>query len=480
MQTSSLPKLLPVPFADGGVKQNIPNASQIGITAGRASYTDGFPPLTRTPLAAGGVPPFGTDFNGVLNDITAAVRWEQAGGGYPYSSTFGAAISGYPKGAKIPNSNLDGFWLNTVENNQNNPEVTDASLTGWVPSDNYGSVTISGLSGSGLTLTSLQAAKARIILTGTLTSNINMTVPAWNKTWTIDNQCSGNFSVTVKTPTGSGVAITNGTKALVYGDGTNVYLDNQTANISTQVTGVVGEARNVRMNVASASATATLTADEVIVSTAIGGSQYRISNVNKTIDLTKTGLGGMNVGSAPTSGWVAIYLVFNPTTGDSGLVAINTTSSIAPNCFGIISQIPTYTASALVSVWGTTSSSLLRIGYQRNRKFITQRNDVLSTNSNPGGYTAISLAQAVPRNAVSCTGYVFCNSGSGSGYAAVSIAADTQDSGYFQAYSGLTGSIGTNIYFELLIQNPQVIYYTFSWTTSAVSNLTVGVSGYTI
>lgn len=222
MQTSSQPKLLPVPFADAGSKQNIPNESQIGITAGRASYSDGFPPLTRTPLAAGGVPPFGTDFNGVLNDITSAVRWAQSGSGYPFSSAFNTAIGGYPKGAKIPNSTLDGFWINTVDGNQNNPESSNGSLTGWIPLDNSSSVSISGLSGSSLTLTPIQASKDRILLSGTLTANINLIVPAWPKKWIVENKCVGNFNVTFKTPNGSGIALASGTTHYLIGDGANV------------------------------------------------------------------------------------------------------------------------------------------------------------------------------------------------------------------------------------------------------------------
>lgn len=225
MQTSSQPKLLPIPFADAGSKQDIPNDSQVGITAGRASYSDGFPPLTRTPLAAGGVPPFGTDFNGVLNDITAAVRWSQAGAGYPFNAAFATAVSGYPKGARIPNSTLDGFWLNTTDGNSANPENTTAALTGWVPSGSYGATAITGLSGSSITLTSLQASKDRITLAGTLTANVNVIVPAWVKKWDVINNCTGAFSVTIKTPSGTGVALVSGQTATVIGDGTNVKMD---------------------------------------------------------------------------------------------------------------------------------------------------------------------------------------------------------------------------------------------------------------
>lgn len=233
MQTSSQPKLLPVPFANGGSKQDIPNDSQIGITAGRASYTDGFPPLTRTPLAAGGVPPFGTDFNGVLNDITAAIRWSQAGAGYPFDATFNTAITGYPKGARILNSTFDGFWLNTTDGNSTNPENTTSALTGWVPAGFYGVTALTGLSGSSVTLTTLQAGRDRITLAGSLTANINLVVPAWRKTWAVVNNCTGAFSVTVKTPSGTGISIPTGGTAYVLGDGTNVISDLGSAAFKT-------------------------------------------------------------------------------------------------------------------------------------------------------------------------------------------------------------------------------------------------------
>ncbi len=226
MQISNLPKLLPVPFANSGSKQDIPVASQIGVSGGRASYTDGFPPLTRTPIAAGGIPPFGTDFNGVLNDITSAIRWAQAGGGYGYDSTFSSSVSGYPVGARLANSTGDGYWLNTVDGNTNNPETSAATpLTGWVPADSYGVTSVTGLGSSSVTLSTLQASRDRIVLTGTLTANINVIVPAWRKSWTVVNNCSGAFTVTFKTTSGTGVTIPAGFTAEVVCDGTDIYQD---------------------------------------------------------------------------------------------------------------------------------------------------------------------------------------------------------------------------------------------------------------
>ncbi|WP_346827309.1 hypothetical protein [Serratia inhibens] len=129
MQSSSSPKKLSIPFAASGDKQTIPDVTQIGVEDGRASYPDGFPPLTRTPISAGGVPPYGTDMNGVLFDISNAARWSAAGAPYKYDATFSASIGGYPKGAILSNSAGDGFWQSITENNTTNP---DSGGSGWI------------------------------------------------------------------------------------------------------------------------------------------------------------------------------------------------------------------------------------------------------------------------------------------------------------------------------------------------------------
>lgn len=129
MQASNAPTKSAVPFANSGTKNTIPVASQIGVTPGLASFTDGFPPLTMTPLAAGGVPPYGADFNGILNFLSSATRWAQAGAGYPYDAAFSTAVGGYPKGATLVMATGNGYWLSTVENNTSNPDTGGA---GWV------------------------------------------------------------------------------------------------------------------------------------------------------------------------------------------------------------------------------------------------------------------------------------------------------------------------------------------------------------
>lgn len=250
MQISGLPTRISVPFANSGTKNTIPVNSQIGITAGAASFTDGFPPLTMTSVSAGGVPPYGADFNGILNAITVAIRWNAAGSGYPFDSGFASSVAGYPEGALLPCSDYSGYWLNTVDANSTAPENSTSETTGWVPGINYGVTAITGLSGSSVTLTTLQASKSRITLAGTLTANINLIFPAWTFSWTLVNNCAGDFSVTCTTASGAGVTVPTGLTAVLVGDGTNITQD-------TDVLGPPGRLLNVQTFSASGTYTPT-------------------------------------------------------------------------------------------------------------------------------------------------------------------------------------------------------------------------------
>lgn len=130
MQSSNAPTKIAVPFANtSGARRAIPAASQIGITPGAASLTDGFPPLTRTARLIGGVPPSGLDMNGVLYLLSASDQWGQAGGQPTYDSTFSTAIGGYPLGAVLKSTDGLTWWRCTAENNTSNP---DAGGAGWV------------------------------------------------------------------------------------------------------------------------------------------------------------------------------------------------------------------------------------------------------------------------------------------------------------------------------------------------------------
>ncbi len=134
MDHTNIPGKFNIPFgngAGGSYIRTIPQASQIGIQAGAASLTDGFPPVCFLPIGAGGTPPFGQDMNGILQEVSAWCRWISAGGGVPtYDGAFAAAIGGYPSGAMLQSATTPGtFWISTADNNVNNP---DSAPTNWL------------------------------------------------------------------------------------------------------------------------------------------------------------------------------------------------------------------------------------------------------------------------------------------------------------------------------------------------------------
>lgn len=252
MQLINTPGKLTLPFASAGGKNSIPVASQIGITPGAASLTDGFPPLTRTPLAAGGSPPDGLDMNGILYELSAVVRWANAGGGYAYDSAFATDpnVSGYPKGARVMRSDGLGYWLNTTENNQVDPETSGAVAAGWVPDFTSGATSVT-MTSANVTLTPLQYGKPIIIITGTLTANLNLIFPDIAGKWIVVNSTSGAFTITAKTSAGTGVTLTQSSVSWIYGDGINIGGNNYLQLSGGTLTGALNEAHGA--NIASAS-----------------------------------------------------------------------------------------------------------------------------------------------------------------------------------------------------------------------------------
>lgn len=230
MQSSDIPSGIELPFADAGAKQTIPVASQIGVTPGRASYTDGFPPLTRTPVAGGGVPPFGTDMNGILNAVTDIQQWQTGGGAFKFNSAWATANGGYPKGAVLSNTANDGYWLSLIENNTTDPDA--AANVNWSPIDTYGITTVNGLTNVNVTLTPAQYSKRQITLNGTLTGNVQIIFPTIIGEWGLINNTTGAFTVTAKYATGMSVTIPqSGQPVKIYGDGTNVKYSNLPASL---------------------------------------------------------------------------------------------------------------------------------------------------------------------------------------------------------------------------------------------------------
>ncbi|AOI57445.1 hypothetical protein [Burkholderia diffusa] len=256
-------------------------------------------------------------------------------------------------------------------------------------------------------------------------------------------------------------------------DGTTAtLLTNLKAAIQAQSAAVVGQARNVSMSVAAASSTATFTADEIVVGSALGGKKYVLGAFNKTVNLTATGAGGMDAGSAPANGFVALYAIYNPTTQATALLATNATSAAVPNVYSAGNAPAGYTASALVSVWPTSSNGQFIAGYQVDRQISLVTTVAASTTSQITTLTALTIA--VPKNARTISGWASVNSLNGvNAQTNVSGSASTTTLGIgLQQIAGSSTNSGVTSagsFNDIPLITPQTVYWS-SYLSSGTFN----------
>lgn len=268
----------------------------------------------------------------------------------------------------------------------------------------------------------------------------------------------------------------------VLDDGsTTTLLVNLKAASRAQSVAVVGSAVNAKMQVTAASASATFTADEIVLKSALGGLAYVLPSFSKAVNLGTTGAGGMDTGTAPASGYVALYAIYNPATGASALLAKNATSAKQSEVYGGANMPSGYTASALVSVWPTNGSGQFITGTQAGRTVARSNAVVLNSGTVVASPTSLSISSAVPPNAIQVLGSVggLPNSGQAAGTAAVTVAifADAAGNGGSSLGSIAGGGSGANANVSQQIFTPQTVYYTTSINTGT-ANFTFTVTGY--
>lgn len=126
---------MPVPFASQGDKNTIPvtPSTETGQT-NYASYQKGFPPVTMTPLVAGGLPPQGMDMNGILFALSSSIGFSQSGGLPTFNADFASTIGGYPQGAVLQSNDGASAYVSTIANNTTDFNESPESIgTSWLP-----------------------------------------------------------------------------------------------------------------------------------------------------------------------------------------------------------------------------------------------------------------------------------------------------------------------------------------------------------
>ncbi|HDR8928315.1 TPA: hypothetical protein QDB26_005341 [Burkholderia vietnamiensis] len=244
--------------------------------------------------------------------------------------------------------------------------------------------------------------------------------------------------------------------------------------------GVIGSVRNGRMYVAAASATATYTADEVIVETSLGAQPFRVASINQTINLAgANGIGGMDTGSAPVNGYVALYEMFNPTTGAKGLMGWNATSSVAPSIYSGSIAPAGYIASALLTVVPTNGSGQFAPVLVRDRNVSFSLKTALSSNTVQSTLVPLSISSIVPPNAVAISGELGLASTSSS-TAAITVAGDGANSiGQQNITSTVTATGYISNFGGLSLVTAQTIYWG-SANTAGTPTFSIYISSYAI
>lgn len=121
---------LSTPFANDSTQKNVVpvTATQAQTDSGLASYSGGFGNKNMLPISNGGQPPYGQDFNGILNDITGNIVDINKGLPQYFDSDYAQLIGGYPIGARLMLNNNSSYVVSSIASNSNDP---NSNLAGW-------------------------------------------------------------------------------------------------------------------------------------------------------------------------------------------------------------------------------------------------------------------------------------------------------------------------------------------------------------
>jgi len=164
---------------------------------------------------------------------------------------------------------------------------------------------------------------------------------------------------------------------------------------------VVGAAKNVAMNVAAGATTGTVTADEIVVGSALGGQTIKLANFSQVISLATVGAGGMDTGTATAGAWLAIYAAYNPTTGARTAFASVEGAAAAPTIYGGANAPAGYTMTGRLAVVPVSAiaGQFAAFSVQDNKCTIAEFTFVSSsTSSSTPGNTSFT-STGVPKSA---------------------------------------------------------------------------------
>ena len=257
-------------------------------------------------------------------------------------------------------------------------------------------------------------------------------------------------------------------------DGTLADANQVMANFNTILNGVnalaplsaaiVGGVSNVAASLPTAGTTITVTADSVTVGTALNGTSYTLTSFSQSFNGSTTGAGGMDTGALPTSGFVALYAIYNPTAPAVSILGKNASVS-APTVYNGANMPAGYTASALLCVLPTNATPAIKPNYVRGKLVGFDQTQVVASAVNVGTPTTVSLTAVVPVNAISCGGVFVLTTGTtpGSANTFITVGPDSNTPSPMQKtyqYNAVnTAGINVATFENLLLPTAQTLFW---------------------
>lgn len=272
--------------------------------------------------------------------------------------------------------------------------------------------------------------------------------------------------------------IISGSVVTVTYDGTQFQL-----NGNVNASGLIGYARNLNSTVGSQGPTVTVTANEIILENALGGVPYKFANVSKTINISTTGLNGIDTGVLSANTFASIYWIYNPATGVLGLLGqAASNAAIMPEVYGGGNAPSGFTVSALAGIWpaGTVNATFAPF-YQTDRIVDWAGGNVVTGSTFTGSGFTGAVPAIIPYNAREVSGFIQLSNASGSATSSINVALQTAaftsgPSTFADSAIPLNSSRAT--FFRTRISNPQNIYRVVTASGGTPSH-TISVSSYT-
>lgn len=249
---------------------------------------------------------------------------------------------------------------------------------------------------------------------------------------------------------------------------------------------VVGSSSKISAGLATSGTTITVSADSITVGTALNGTSYTLTSYSQSFNGATVGAGGMDTGSLPTSGWVALYAIYNPTAPAISILGTNCATS-CPTIYSGGALPAGYTASAILAVLPTNATPAIIGGtYIKGKKAFVGGTTALSTASTHASPTSLSLTTSVPPNAISVGGYLTqtCGTTPGGASNTGTVSSDSTGGGalgiFVMGCASTSGSNGIVNFAEVALPTAQTVWYTNSVQGTGSPVFAINVNNYTI